>query len=87
MDRGCLKNFYNLTLEFFFQLGGFGELVFVYLLAQSGEDFFGGAHADVRAEQSCFELLQQLRIDGAVARENFFDLRCELCARFADGVF
>ena len=84
---GCLKNFYNLTLEFFFQLGGFGEFVFVYLLAQGGEDFFGGAHADVRAEQSCFEMLQQFRINRTVAGENLFNLRGEFCPRFGDGFF
>ena len=87
MCGGCLKNFYNLTLEFFFQLGGFGEFVLVYLLAQGGEDFFGGAHANVRAEQSHFEMLQQLRIDGTIAGENLFNLRGEFCPRLGDGFF
>src|ERR1700734_4011022 len=87
MRGWCLKNFYDLALEFSFQLAGFGELVLVYLLAQSGENFFGSAHTDVRAKQGRFELLQQLRIDGAIAGENFFNLCGELRPRFADGVF
>ena len=61
--------------------------MFVDLLAQGGEDFFGGAHADVGAEQCGFELLQKLGVDGAIAGEDLLDSRGELRLRFADGIF
>ena len=61
--------------------------MFVHLLAQRGEDFFGGAHAQVRAEQRGFELLQQLGIDGAVARENCSTRAASSVRVFRDGLF
>ncbi len=73
--RRCGENFQDLIFQFAFQRAGFYELVLVHLLAQRGEDFLGGAHAEVSAEQRGFELFQQLGIDGAVAREQLFDAR------------
>ena len=84
--RRC-ENFQDLVFQFAFQRAGFFEFVFVYLLAEGGEDFFGGAHAEVGAEQRGFELLQKFGIDGAVAGEQLFDARGKFRARFADGVF
>ncbi len=61
--------------------------MFVYLLAQRGDDFFGGADADVGGEKGVFELVQQLGVNGAVAGEQLLDARGQLGARLADRLF
>ena len=85
--RPARENFQDLIFQFAFQRAGFFQFVFVHLLAQRGEDFFGGAHAEVGAEQRGFQLLQQFGIDGAIAGEQLFDARGKLRASFADGIF
>ena len=76
-----------MIFQFAFERAGFFEFVFVHLLAQGGQDFLGGAHAQVGAEQSGFELLQQLGIHGAVASEELLDAGGKFRASFADGIF
>ena len=56
----------------------------IHLLTQRGDDFLGGAHADVGGEKGGFELFQQLWIDGAVAGEQLLDARGQLGARLCD---
>ncbi len=84
---GCGEDFQDLIFQFALQRAGFGEFVLVHLLAEGGEDFFGGAHAEVGAEQRGFELLQQLGVNGAIAGEELFDARGKFRASFADGIF
>src|SRR5580658_9032036 len=81
------ENFQDLIFQFAFQGTGFFEFVFVHLLAQGGEDFFGGAHAEVGAEQRGFQLLQQLGVNGTVAGEQLFDAGGKFRTSFADGIF
>ena len=73
-----------MALQFLTQGGGVVDFVFVHLLAERGEHFLGGAHADIRAEQRGFELFQQLGIDRAVAGQQLLDARGKLGARLGD---
>ena len=59
----------------------------VHLLAERGQDFLGGAHTEVGAEQCGFELFQQFGIDRAITGEQLLDTRGKLRASFADGIF
>ncbi len=60
------------------------NFVLVHLFAQRGEHFLGGAHADIGAQQRRFKLLQQLGINGPIARQQMLDARGQLRARLAD---
>ena len=82
--RGRDEDFQDLPLQFLLQLLRVVNLVLVDLLAQRCEHFLGGAHADVRAQQRRFKLLQQLRINGPVAGQQLLDARGKLRARLAD---
>ena len=58
---GSGENFQDLIFQLAFQCAGFFQFVFVHLLAQRGENFLGGAHAQVGAEQRGFQLLRAAR--------------------------
>ena len=79
-NGGSGQDFQDLIFEFALQRAGLLQLVLVDLLAKSLENFFGGLHADIGAEQRGFKLAQKLGIDGAVAGENLFDGRRVPCA-------
>ena len=83
----CGENFQDLIFQFAFQGAGFFQFVFVHLLAERGEDFFGGADAKVCAEQRGFQLLQQFGVNRAVAGKQLFDAGGKFRASFADGIF
>ncbi len=85
-DGRCRQYFQDLVFQLALQRAGLDQLVLVDLLAQRGQDFFSGAHAEVGAEQRGFELTEQFGIYGAVARKDLFDARGKFRAGLADGV-
>src|ERR1035441_199910 len=62
------EDFEKLLADEGFQLGGVGQLVALYALADAFENLLGGAHADIGRQECGLEFLQQIGIDLLLAR-------------------